>query len=197
MVITRENTKIELTAQEMVAAFFEQQKNFCKEDAALQLAIFFDYDDSKYESPTEDRKMCAAFLKRMGFAYADAIEKSSEYYSLDYLADTFLEHQDANEGENDVWNSIIFDKYANDPSWQISNTDAAIDLLDYISEALDHHGRDELSVDLDSEYRTISVNICSDTGHIPLYADIAHIDHIDVDALTSGLKEMGVAFYLE
>ena len=108
MKIIRNDVEIELTQEELLAAFREQDRNYLLEDAERQYKEWLDDNDWDESSPAD----IDGFTRKFGFAPSAPYTAGNEHYMLDQFVERYSNGYDCNIAENDLWRNAIDDVMA-------------------------------------------------------------------------------------
>ena len=105
MKIVRNGIEIELSDEELEAAYREREQQYRRMDCTVHLAEYFGIDvEADDVNATGDYER---FFRVFGCTFIDAVSLDSKYCVLDLLVERFNDRFDANIDENGQWENAI------------------------------------------------------------------------------------------
>lgn len=97
---------IDLTEEELLKAYREQERIFQLNDAYNQLCDYLGFVVDNTEPSAEDKAAIQQFTFEYGFNPSWLVNKDSPYYALERIVDKFNHYHDCNLDENSLYQSI-------------------------------------------------------------------------------------------
>lgn len=97
---------IDLTEEELLKAYREQEHIFQLNDAYNQLCDYLGFNADNTEPSAEDKAAIQQFTFEYGFNPSWLVNKDSPYYALERIVDKFNYYYDCNLDENSLYQSF-------------------------------------------------------------------------------------------
>lgn len=99
-----------LSSAETERAFREQKRRYLLMDAEAHLYERLGYDPDAEEGSEEEadnERINQSFTDTYGFSISEAINDSSDFFQLGFMADLFEKKRDCNNADNIVWDYVV------------------------------------------------------------------------------------------
>ena len=100
---------VALSDAELESAYRLKEQRYLLEDAERHLYELVGYEPEAEEGTEEAADNETAnqqFIDAYGFSISEAVNRSSDFFQLDYMVDLFQDKRDCNVPENDVWEIV-------------------------------------------------------------------------------------------
>lgn len=100
---------VALSDVELESAYRLKEQRYLLEDAERHLYELVGYEPDAEEGTEEAADNETAnqqFIDAYGFSISEAVNRSSDFFQLDYMVDLFQDKRDCNVPENDVWEIV-------------------------------------------------------------------------------------------
>lgn len=136
MFIERNGVKIELTKEELVRAYLEQDAIFHKDEALVFFEEFVginsDFELEKATMETSYAKELKTFEEDYGFSFWDAIDPESEFYVIDKIVKAYDNNYSTDISPYDAWTRACKGVVADMARARLAQKERAVDEADKV-----------------------------------------------------------------